>query len=201
MNPYTILLNLNEIIDGFNNYKIYKFLHLPVQSGDDSILKKMNRKYTISDFINIIGKFKDKFHKITLSTDIIVGFPTETKEQFNNSIKLIERISPDVLNITRFSARPNTIAKKLSGRIITEEVKNRSRILSKISNDISLKINKKYIGKKYNVLTTEIGKNNTILGRTDNYKPVVLKGSIPLGEFFMVEIIDCEQNYLVGNII
>jgi tRNA A37 methylthiotransferase MiaB len=201
MNPYSALKNLNSIISGFENDKIYKFIHLPVQSGDNKILKKMQRKYNISDFFNIINNFRIKFPKITISTDIIVGFPTESEKQFNNSINLIEKLNPDIVNITRFSSRPKTKAKILPGRIKTEDVKNRSRILSKISKNISFKINKSLIGEKYRLLTTEIGKNKTIIGRAENYKPVILKKKIGLGEFINVEIIESAQNYLVGTII
>ncbi len=105
MNPFTCAKNIDSIIDGFNSPKIYKFLHLPVQSGDNSILEKMNRKYKVEDFINIIKKFRDKYKNITISTDIIAGFPTETAEQFQRSIDLLETIKPDVTNITKYSAR------------------------------------------------------------------------------------------------
>lgn len=200
MNPYTVLKNLDSIINGFNNDKIYKFIHLPVQSGDNEILKKMNRKYNITDFFNIVNNFKKKFPNITISTDFIVGFPSETEEQFNNSIKLLEKLRPDIVNITRFSARPNTKAKSFCGRIKTEEVKNRSKILSEIFNKMTNN-NKSYIGKKYFILTTKIGKNKTTIGRTDNYKPVILKEEISLGKFIEVEIIQSQKNYLVGTII
>ena len=201
MNPFNVLKHLNNIIDGFNNDKIYKFLHLPVQSGDNDILKMMNRKYHVNDFFNIINKFKTKFPEISISTDIIVGFPSETKNQFHKSIELIEKLNPDILNITRFSARPNTKAKYISGRIKTEEVKNRSRILSDIFNKLSYNKNKSLIGKKYNIITTEIGKKNTTFGRMNNYKPVIIKDKISLGKNIKVEIISSEKNYVVGKII
>jgi len=201
MNPYNSLRNLDDIINGFNNDKIYKFLHLPVQSGDDEILKIMNRKYNINDFFNIINKFKNKFPDISISTDIIVGFPSETKDQFYKSINLIKKLCPDILNITKFSARPNTKAKYLPGRINTEDVKNRSRVLTKIFNEISYNKNKALIGEKYCIITTEIGKNNTTIGRTDNYKTVVIKDKINLGKNIMIEVISSEKNYLVGKII
>jgi len=201
MNPYTVLKNLDSIINGFNNDKIYKFIHLPVQSGDNLILEKMNRKYSITDFFNIVNNFKKKFPKISISTDIIVGFPTETEEQFDKSINLIKKLRPDIVNITRFSARPNTKAKTFDGRIKTEEVKNRSRILSEIFNKIAYDNNKSYIGEKYLVLTTEIGKNKTIIGRAENYKLVILKEEIGLGKFIEVEITQSAKTYLVGTII
>jgi MiaB-like tRNA modifying enzyme len=201
MNPSNLLKNLEDIINGFNNNKIYKFLHLPVQSGDDELLKIMNRKYTINDFFYIISKFKNKFPDISISTDIIVGFPSETKDQFYSSINLIKKLRPDILNITKFSARPNTKAKYLPGRIKTEDVKNRSRVLTEIFNEISYNKNKSQLGKKYSINTTEIGKNNTTIGRTDNYKIVVIKDKISLGKNIMIEVISSEKNYIVGKVI
>lgn len=201
MNPYSALKKLNSIISGFDNDKIYKFLHLPIQSGDNTILKKMNRKYDVKDFLHIINSFKNKFPDITISTDIIVGFPSETNEQFYNSIKLLNKVKPDIVNITRFSSRPNTKAKLMSNRIKTEISKDRSRILSKISKEISYKNNKSYIGKILNGLVIEDGKNNTKLCRANNYKPIIIRDKIDLGEFIKIQIIDSTQNYLVGNII
>ena len=201
MNPYTCLKNIDSIIEGFNDSKIYKFLHLPVQSGDDDILKKMNRKYNVNDFIDIINKFRERYNDITISTDIIVGFPTETDEQFNRSINLIKLIKPDITNITRYSARPYTKAKVMNGRISTEIVKERSRILSKTCSKISKDKNLGYIGRKYKVLVTEKGKKNTYIGRTDNYKPVVLKSKTEIGCVLQVKIIDAKSTFLLGSII
>ena len=137
MNPYTCAKNIDSIIQGFNDFKIYKFLHLPVQSGDDDILEKMNRKYKVKDFIDIINKFRKKYKDISISKDIIVGFQTETDEQFQHSIDLIKLIKPDITNITRYSARPYTKSKVMKGRINTEIVKERSGKLSEICKIIS----------------------------------------------------------------
>lgn len=201
MNPYTCKMNLNSIIKAFEISKIYKFIHLPVQSGSNKILKKMNRKYVVSDFIEIVKKFREKYPDVTLSTDIIVGFPTETEDQFNTTINLINNIKPDITNITRFSARPGTIAKKMDGRIKTEIVKKRSKELTDICKDISYNCNKKYVGKKDKILITEGGKDNTFVGRSENYKPVVVDENVEIGSFYDVEITDFETNYLIGRLI
>ena len=201
MNPYTCKKNIDSIIQGFSDSKIYKFLHLPVQSGDNDILEKMNRKYNVNNFIDIINKFKEIYKDITISTDIIVGFPTETNEQFQHSIDLIKKVKPDIINITRYSARPYTKAKIMKGRVSTKIVKERSKILSKVCSEISKNNNLKYIGKKYNVLITEKGKKNTFVGRTENYKPVVLKNKTEIGKNLQVKIIDAESTYLLGSII
>jgi len=201
MNPYTCLLKLESIIDGFEDIRIYKFLHLPVQSGDNIILRKMKRKYAVEDFFEIINKFQRKYPEITISTDVIVGFPSETDEQFQNTIELLEKVRPDITNITRYSARPLTTAKKMSGRLKTELVKKRSKVLTDICNKISKEKNQNHIGKKYNILVTEIGKEGTFVGRAENYKLVVIKEKVKLGKFISVQITEAASTYLFGSII
>jgi MiaB-like tRNA modifying enzyme len=201
MNPFHLSKNIDLILKGFDNPNIYKFLHIPVQSGDNEILKKMNRHYKIDDFYKIINKFRKKFPEITISTDIIIGFPTETDEQFNRSINLIKKIKPDITNITRFSARPFTKAKNMNGRIPTEIVKERSKKFTKIANEISYKNNRKHLGNKYNILITEQGKNNSYAGRNDFYKPVVLKEETEIGKIVTVKITSTKQTYLVARLI
>ena len=201
MNPFTAMNNSESIIQGFDDSKVYKFLHLPVQSGDNEILKNMNRKYTVEDFIAVVKEFRDKYPNITLSTDVIVGFPGETDEQFQRTIDLLKNVEPDITNITRFSARPYTKAKTMKGRIKTEIVKQRSKILTDICSNISYEQNKKHIGKKYNVLITEKGKNNTFVGRAENYKPVVIKEKVEIGTIINVEITKAASTYLVGSLI
>lgn len=137
MNPYTCSKNIDPIIKGFEDNKIYKFLHLPVQSGDNEILNKMDRKYTVEKFLEIVKKFRDKYSDITISTDVIVGFPTESDEQFQHTVDLLKKVKPDITNITRYSARPYTKAKTMKGRITTNVVKQRSKMLSELCSKIS----------------------------------------------------------------
>jgi MiaB-like tRNA modifying enzyme len=200
MNPYTCLRNIDSIINGYKSSKIYKFLHIPVQSGDNIILKKMNRKYSVEDFLKIIDKFRSYYPDITVSTDVIVGFPTETDEQFQVTVDLLKKIKPDITNITRFSARPYTEAKSMKGRIDTNIVKNRSKILTDLCSKISKNKNIEHIGKEYNILITEKGKDNTFVGRSENYKPVVLSGKFKIGEVKSVRITKAASTYLVGSI-
>jgi len=201
MNPYTALKTLDTIIKGFDNSKIYKFLHLPVQSGDNEILHKMNRKYTVDDFIEIINRFRKCYHDITLSTDIIVGFPGESEEQFERSVKLIKKVKPDIVNITRFSARPMTKAKTMKGRIPTEIVKERSKRLTEVCSRMCLENNQKHVGKKYTTLVIKKGKKDTVAGRTENYRPVVMTEKVELGTFIPTIITDATSTHLVGRII
>lgn len=201
MNPYTALLNLEPIIDRFKDSKIYKFLHLPVQSGDNDILSLMDRKYTVDDFVRIVSEFKDKYPNLTLSTDIIVGFPNETDDQFNRSLDLLKIIKPDIVNVTRYSARPMTKAKNMNGRVSTKIAKERSKSLTELCSRIARNKNSEHVRQKYTVLVTKKGKNNTFVGRAENYKPVVINDRVEIGDFIDVEIVDFDSIHLFGNLI
>jgi threonylcarbamoyladenosine tRNA methylthiotransferase CDKAL1 len=201
MNPTTAQKNRHSIISGYQHPNIYKFLHLPVQSGDDTILQKMNRGYTVKQFIDLVHHFRTSIPTLTLSTDVIIGFPSETDEQFNYTMQLLQKIRPDVINITRFSARPLTTAKKMNGRVPTDVVKVRSRQATEICSKLSLEKNKEHLRKTYPVLVTEQGKKKTVTARTDSYKQVVLTEPVPLGSFVHVKIIDATATYLVGKLI
>ena len=201
MNPTTAQKNRTSIISGYQHPNIYNFLHLPVQSGDDTILQKMNRGYTVKQFTDLVHHFRTAIPTLTLSTDVIIGFPSETDEQFNHTMRLLQKIRPDVINITRFSARPLTTAKKMNGRVPTDVVKVRSRQATEICSRLSLEKNKEHLGKTSAVLVTEQGKKKTVMARTDSYKQVVLIEPVPLGSFVHVKIIDATATYLVGKLI
>jgi threonylcarbamoyladenosine tRNA methylthiotransferase CDKAL1 len=201
MNPQTTQKNIDSILTAYQHHKIYKFLHLPVQSGDDGILKKMNRGYTVKDFTRLVELFRKKIPTLTLSTDVIIGFPTETEEQFYRTIELLKQIKPDIINITRFSARSLTAAKNMKGRIPTYVVKERSKRTTEICSKIALEKNQEYLKKKYTVLVTERGKQKTFTGRLENYKQVVLTEPVTIGDCVHVKIIDAAPTYLLGKLI
>lgn len=201
MNPYTALKNLDSIIKGFEDKKVYKFLHLPVQSGDNEILNLMERKYIVKDFIKIVNDFNEKYPDITLSTDIMVAFPTESDEQYQNSIELINKIKPDIVNVTRYSARPMTKAKNMAGRVNTKVAKERSKNLVEIIKKIAIGNNEKHHGKTYNILVIKRWKKDVFMGRAENYKPVVINEKVEIGEFVNLEIIDSDAIHLFGKLI
>ncbi|MBN1280311.1 MAG: tRNA (N(6)-L-threonylcarbamoyladenosine(37)-C(2))-methylthiotransferase [Candidatus Thermoplasmatota archaeon] len=201
MNPVTLLPYRATIFSAYSHPKVYKFLHLPVQSGDDDILEKMNRGYTVNDFTTLVNRYKASFPSGTLSTDVIIGFPTETDEQFQRTMNLIHHLKPDIINITRFSARPQTSAKTMSGRVPTHIVKERSRQMTRLCAAITYENNTQHLKKQYQVLVTERGKNNTWVGRTEHYKPVVITGPVHLGDVRDVLITKVTSTYLVGTLI
>ncbi len=114
--------------------KLIKEIHLPVQSGDNEILKKMNRHYTTAQYKNLIKKIRKKIPGIKISTDIIVGFPGETKKQFQNTVKLAKEIKFEKAYIAKYSPRPGTLAFKLKNNVSSQEKKTRWQILEKLIN-------------------------------------------------------------------
>ena len=128
MNPENVLPILSELIKIYKNKKIKPFLHLPLQSGSDKILKKMNRKYKVKDFLKIIDKFRTEIPCLFLSTDIIAGFPSETEADFNKTLKIIKKIKPGQINVSRFWALKPTPASLLP-QITPDVMKNRTRAL------------------------------------------------------------------------
>ena len=120
----------DELIETISqSKKIAKEIHLPIQSGDNQILKKMNRGYTVSHYKNLIKKIRRKIPEVKISTDIIVGFPTETKKQFQNTAQLIKWAKFDSAYIARYSPRPGTAAAKLKDNVSNDEKKRRWKIL------------------------------------------------------------------------
>ncbi len=198
MNPQHAMEILDDLIEAFKSEKIYKFLHLPVQSGDNKILMDMRRNHTVEDFEEVVRAFRKAFDDVLLSTDVIVGFPTESEESFEKTVELVKRVKPDIVNITRFSPREGTLAAKLKD--IPDWIKKeRSRRLTKICEEIGLENNLRFVGKKMRVLVTKRGKNETLLARTDSYRPVVLEEG-RIGEFYKAKVVDAKFNYLVGEL-
>jgi len=205
-NPNHVLKYLNELIDVFKNPKIFKFLHIPVQSGCNRILHLMNRKYTAEDFKKIVFAFRKEIPSITIATDIICGFPSETEEEFNQTIELIKETKPEVLNISRFWPRPETEAAKMPDQVHGNETKKRSSFLTALHTNIARMQNERWIGWQGKVLIDEIGKNNSLIGRNFAYKPIVIKSHTEpnpvnsLGRSIEVKIVNVTPYDLRGKI-
>jgi len=127
----------DELIDIMaKSKKVAEYLNLPIQSGDNQILKKMNRSYTAEEYKKLVKKIRKKMPNINLSTDVIVGFPGETKKQFENTAKLFEEIKFNIAYISKYSPRPGTAASKLKDNVPLKEKKRREKVLTKILNKI-----------------------------------------------------------------
>lgn len=134
MNPWHTIKILDELVESYKNPKIVKFLHIPVQSGSEKVLKDMKRVHTVETFKKIVSKFRDNFLNMNIDTDIIVGYPTETDKDFNLTYNLIKEIKPEVINISKFASRPGTFASNLR-KIDSKIVKQRSIKLTRLYND------------------------------------------------------------------
>jgi len=195
--PLTVLPVLDDLVDAYADEKVYKFLHLPVQSGDDDILAAMRREYTVAEFEGIAAAFRARYPDLALSTDVIVGFPGETEAQFERSLDLVRRVRPDVVNITRFSARPGTPAAALKP-VVGWRVKERSRRLTGLKAAVARHERQRLVGRRVRVLLTEAGRGDSTLGRTQEYRQVVLPGQRVLGEFLDVEIVGARDTDLAA---
>ena len=169
MNPMYMSRIKQNLIESYDNEKVFKFLHIPVQSGSDKVLNDMKRGHTSETFREIVKKTKERFENFTISTDIIVGFPSETEEDFQKTITLLNETKPDVVNLSKYSARPGTDAAELK-QIDAAEIKRRSKVIFNQINKISLKSNEKWIGWKGKVLFDE-NTEEGIKGRNYAYKP------------------------------
>ena len=198
MNPMYMPRIKQKLIESYDNDKVFKFLHLPVQSGSDKVLNDMKRGHTSETFREIVKRTKDRFEDFTISTDIIVGFPSETEEDFQKTLTLLDETKPDVVNLSKYSARPGTDAAELK-QIDAAEIKRRSKIIFEQINKISLESNKKWIGWKGKVLFDE-NTEEGIKGRNYAYKPITVQEKVSIGDSHIVEIIDATRKRLIGKI-
>ena len=198
MNPMYMPRIKQNLIDSYDNEKVFKFLHIPVQSGSDKVLNDMKRGHTSQTFREIVNKTKGKFENFTISTDIIVGFPSETEEDFQRTITLLNETKPDVVNLSKYSARPGTDAAELK-QIDAAEIKRRSKLIFEQINKISLESNEKWIGWKGKVLFDEKTEEG-IKGRNYAYKPISVDNEVKIGESHIVEITNATRKRLIGKI-
>jgi len=201
MNPDQVLRLLPWLIDAYKDEKVFKFLHLPVQSGDSETLRRMNRRYTVEEFKEIVNTFREEVLEITLATDIICGFPSESQEAFQKTLKLVEETQPDIVNISKFFARPNTPAEKMA-QLDTGEVAERSRKLTELVRKISLKRNQRWLNWQGEIIVDEKGKGSSWIGRNFAYKPIVIKSNENLlGRFIQAQIVEAYSTYLEAEVI
>jgi len=183
--------------------KVCEHLHLPVQAGSTKILKEMNRKYTKEQYIELIEKIKENIPGIAITTDIIVGFPGETEEDFNDTLDVVKKCRYDSAYTFLYSKRTGTPAAKRPDQVPDEEKKKRFEKLLEVQNKISKEINDELLGKELEVLVEGVSKTNpnTFTGRTRTNKVVNFEGSNDLiGKLVMVRIEKSQTWSLEGRI-
>ena len=198
MNPMYMPRIRDNLLKSFDSSKVFKFLHVPVQSGSDKVLNDMKRGHTASTFRDVVNQFREKFGKFTISTDVIVGFPTETEEDFEMTMNLLRDTKPDIVNLSRYSQRPGTDAAEMI-QIDVAEVKRRSKIAYELISDISRENNQKWVGWKGQVLFDEEFENQ-VRGRNFAYKPIFVNEEPEIGQISSVEITEATNHSLIGRI-
>ncbi len=199
MNPMYLPRIKGKLLESFGNDKVFKFLHIPVQSGSDKVLKDMKRMHTSKIFYDVNSEFRKRFDRFTIATDIIVGFPTETEEDFVKTIDLINETRPDVVNLSRYSARSGTKASQMD-QIDVDTVKQRSKLVFDLAKKISQQRNEEWIGWKGEVLFDEVSDGIT-KGRNFAYKQVVIDDKVRLGQKVNIKIDGAAPNGLYGSIV
>jgi threonylcarbamoyladenosine tRNA methylthiotransferase CDKAL1 len=167
------------------------------------VLRNMHRFYTSAEFKGIVKAFRISYPNLTIATDVILGFPGETGEAFQNTLKVLEEVKPDVVNVSKFFARPKTAAWKMKdGLVEKEETKHRSTLTSELSKQLSAERNRQWLKWVGEVLIDEKGKvEGTWIGRNFAYKPIAIKSTRNLlGKTLQVEVVEAFGTYLKGEI-
>ena len=198
MNPMYMPRIRDGLLSSFENERVYRFLHVPVQSGSNRVLADMRRGHTAETFRDVVKRFRRKFGRFTISTDIIVGFPTETTSDFEETVRLLEETRPDIVNLSRYSARPGTPAAEME-QVDVAEVKRRSKRIFELSCRISLEHNREWIGWSGPVVFGETAEDG-VRGRNYAYKPVFVGEPTDIGSVHTVEITSATNHSLVGTI-
>ncbi|GAV22046.1 tRNA (N(6)-L-threonylcarbamoyladenosine(37)-C(2))-methylthiotransferase MtaB [Carboxydothermus pertinax] len=198
--PQDFTLDLLEVLA--NSPKFCRHLHLPLQSGDDEILKAMRRKYTASEYLRLIETIKERIPDIALTSDVIVGFPRETEQQFLNSYNLIKKAGFMDVHVFKFSPRYGTLAAKMPGQVPEREKERRSLLLINLKGELFTNYASKFIGKTLEVVPEELGNEGLWEGHSDNYLKVKFSGNnIKRGKIYPVKITEVKEGYVLGEML
>jgi MiaB-like tRNA modifying enzyme len=204
MTPNMAMDILNDLVEAFKSEKIFKFVHLPLQSGDNEILERMRRFYSVEDFKRIVDAFRSNFPDVTLATDVICGFPGESRDAFEKTLQLIEEVKPDVVNVSKFFARPRTAAANMHGDSVPlPEIKSRSGNAARLARKVAFERNQRWHGWAGEVFIDEVGKvSGSWVGRNFAYKPIAVKrGNDVLGKVLQVKVIRAFSTHSEGEVI
>jgi MiaB-like tRNA modifying enzyme len=193
----------DELADVFaENEELYNFIHAPVQSGSDDVLEDMRRQHRVEKFEEIVDTFDERLDHWTLSTDFIVGFPTEDDEDHRKSMELLDEVRPEKINITRFSKRPGTDAADMKGLGGTLK-KERSKEMTDLKMDVCREAHESMVGETHEVLVVQEGTGDSLKCRDEAYRQVIVTNAsetaVEIGDFLDVEITTNENVYCFGK--
>jgi len=198
MNPDSAVPILAELISALRSPRMYRFLHVPVQSGSDRVLEAMGRGYAAEEFLSMAARLRESLPDIGIITDVIAGFPGEGEEDFRHTMDLLRAVKPDKINITRFSKRPGTPAARLYD--MPDRIKkDRSRELTRLWLEMACARNRMYEGRTLDVLVTERGRDGTVKARCENYTGVVICGAADLGETIRARVVGSNPFYITAK--
>jgi MiaB-like tRNA modifying enzyme len=204
MTPNMAMEILDELIQIFQNERIFKFLHLPVQSGDNQTLRRMRRFYSAEEFKEIVETFRAGIPELTLATDVICGFPGERNEAFRKTLQLIGEVKPDIVNVSKFFARPGTLATGMRKEFVPfQEIRRRSSLMTKSAKEVALERNQRWIGWTGKAIVDEVGKiPSSYVARNLAYKPIAIVSEKDLfGKTVSVKVVKAFSTHLEGKIV
>lgn len=199
--PWNFTDKMVDVIAKYDN--LMPYVHLPIQSGSDDILRKMNRKYTIDEYKKLFDQIKNKVKDVAITTDIIVGFPNETDEDFKKTLDIVNYCKYDGAYTFIFSPREGTAAARMEDKVSMEVKEKRLQELNNLVNKYSLESNQRLVGKVVEVLVNDISEkdNNKVYGYTDTMKLVnIVGGNELIGKIVQVKITDAKSFSLDGEI-
>lgn len=198
MNPNNVLPIIDDLIGVYKDKKMFKFLHIPIQSASNKILKDMNRFYTIEQAESIISEFRKSFPEMTISTDIIVGYPTETEEYHQKNVDFLKDFKPDILNLSKFSSHKETRAGKL--KVLSNSIiRKRTKEIMQVHRETARQAKQKYLNKTIKVLVDRKITENLHQARDENYNIVLVEcGKENLGREIEVKIRKIGVHSMVG---
>jgi MiaB-like tRNA modifying enzyme len=199
LDPNNVLLILDELLEIYKNTKMYKFLHIPIQSASNKILKDMNRFYKIEDVENIINRFRKEFPEMTISTDIIISYPTSNEEDFLKDLEFIERYKPDVFNLSKMSIHKGTKAAELKP-ITTDIINKQTSQIMDMHRKTAMENKKKFLGREIKVFVDKKMPGGIYEARDDNYNIVLLNSKEKiLGKTIKARIKQIGVHHMIGE--
>ncbi len=178
VNPDTLEPLLGDLIEVLKDPRVFKYVHIPLQSASDHVLRIMRRRYTFKEFKHIIQRLRAKIPEVTIATDIIVGHPGEEETDFQITLRAVKELMFDKVHLAQYTPRPRTEAAAMP-QVPDPIKKRRSTVLAKLIEEVGLAVNKQYIGSYASAVLTHVSFRGSVVGRLLNYKPVVLINATP----------------------